>query len=86
METFLILAAVVAVAISVVAVARTMSRARRPPLRLPHEDTIEDDDEHMMESFAPPQASPIDRSAPVLDLEPVEPPARQSDRPDGAAR
>ncbi|HEX8416293.1 MAG TPA: hypothetical protein VF641_01690 [Methylobacterium sp.] len=85
METVLILAAIVAVAISVVAVTRTMARARRPPLRLPHEEAIEDDDGQTIDSFAPPPESPIDRSGRVLDLEPVEPP-RKVDRRDGAGR
>jgi hypothetical protein len=75
METLLILAAVAAVVIATILVARTMARAARPPLRLPHEDAmIEDEEDRLMDSLAAPPVSPIDRSANVLDLEPVERP------------
>lgn len=75
MEIILILVAVVALAISGVVVSGTMARTRRPPLRLPHEEHLDDgDEERLMESLEPPRPSPIDRSGPVLDLEPIERP------------
>lgn len=76
METLVILAAAAAVVIATILVVRTMVRAARPPLRLPHEDAmIEDEEDGLMDPIAAPPVSPIDRSAPILDLEPVERPA-----------
>ena len=87
METLLILAASAAVVISTILVARTMVRAARPPLRLPHEDAmIEDEEDRLMDSLAPPPVSPIDRDADVLDLEPVERPRDRSVDREGGER
>ncbi|WP_336488644.1 hypothetical protein [Methylobacterium nigriterrae] len=75
METLLILAAVVAcAAVGVMAVSMTR-RARRPPMRMPH-DLDDDDTDMLIGSLGRPE-SPIDRTAPILDLEPLEP------RPEG---
>jgi hypothetical protein len=75
METVLILAAVAALAVSGVTVAAMGSRSRRPSLRLPHEDAIDEASEDgSMEEFESPLPSPIDRSGTVLDLEPIEAP------------
>lgn len=73
MEMVLILAAVAALAISGVTVAAMASRSRRPSLRLPHEDAIDEASEDgVLEEFERPLPSPIDRSGAVLDLEPIE--------------
>jgi hypothetical protein len=74
METVLILAALAALAVSGVAVSVIAARSRRPPLRLPHEHDLADEDE--TDDFEPRPASPIDRSGAVLDLEPIEPRGR----------
>lgn len=72
METTLILTALAVLAISGVLVATMMARARRPELRMSREeDLAEDGEETLMRSIEPPRISPIDRSAPVLEIEPV---------------
>lgn len=86
METTLILTAVAVLAISAVLVAAMMARARRPELRLTREeDLAEDGEETLMRSIEPPRISPIDRSAPILDIEPVAEP-RALRQPDGEGR
>ena len=82
METILILAAVAALAIVGTVVAAMTARGRRPPLRLPND--LDDADEDILLHGVGRRESPIDRSAPVLDLEPIEP-RRETDR-DGAGR
>ncbi|MDR7035449.1 MULTISPECIES: hypothetical protein [Methylobacterium] len=76
METILILAAVAALAIAGTMAAAMMARGRRPPLRLPNDP--DDDDEPFVLGGVGRRESPIDRSAPVLDLEPIEP-GREAD-------
>ena len=76
MEKLLILAAGAAFALACVAVAVSMARAARPPLRLPREGLIAgdtpDEEERRIDALRPEAPSPIDRSVPILDLEPIE--------------
>ena len=73
MEMVLILAAVAVLAVSGVTVAAMASRSRRPSLRLPHEDAIDEASEDgELEEFEKALPSPIDRSNAVLDLEPID--------------
>lgn len=85
METTLILAAVAALAISGVMVATMMTRSRRPELRMGREeDLAADGEETLMRSIEPPRASPIDRSATILEIEPERDFQRRL--PDGEGR
>lgn len=87
METTLILAAVAALAISGVMVATMMTRSRRPELRMGREeDLAADGEETLMRSIEPPRASPIDRSATILDIEPVSERETKRRLPDGEGR
>ncbi|KQP10965.1 MAG: hypothetical protein Q7T93_08565 [Methylobacterium sp.] len=71
METTLILAAIAAFTLSCIVVMAVMARARRPELRMEREeDLMEDGEETLMRSLQPPRISPIDRSAPILPIEP----------------
>ena len=76
MEKLLILAAGAAFALACVAVAVSMARAARPPLRLPREDLMAgdtpDEGDRIIDALRPEAPSPIDRTAPILDLEPIE--------------
>lgn len=87
METFLILAAVTACVIVCVAVAALTLRSRRAPLRMDSEHDVEDEALLLAEIGRP--RSPIDHSAPVLDLVPIEqpePPRRAAGPAGGDAR
>lgn len=84
METTLILAALAAFTLSCVVVMAMMARARRPELRMEREkDLMEDGEETLMRSVQPPRASPIDRSATILPIEP-DPNARPLPPSDGS--
>lgn len=75
METVLILVAVAALVGSGVAVAAMAARTRRPPLRLPQEQFIDEIEEAgLMKDLAPTGPSPIDRSGGASDLESIEVP------------
>ncbi|GJD52599.1 hypothetical protein OPKNFCMD_5365 [Methylobacterium crusticola] len=67
METVLILAAAVAVVLSGLAVVVTLARSRRPPLRLPHEQELEDRGDALFRECEPDIAGVLDRTAPVLE-------------------
>ncbi|NEU10763.1 hypothetical protein G3T14_01280 [Methylobacterium sp. BTF04] len=72
METTLILSALAVLVLSGILVATMVARSRRPELRMAREeDLAEDGEEILMRSIEPPRISPIDRSAPILDIEPV---------------
>jgi hypothetical protein len=91
METFLILSALAALLFSVLIVASLLSRERRPELRMAREvDLVEeaDGEETLIRSLEPPRASPIDRTAPILEIEP-DPQTRRlphEPNPDGRGR
>jgi hypothetical protein len=71
METTLILAAIAAFTLSCIVVMAMMARTRRPELRMEREeDLMEEGEETLMRSLQPPRISPIDRSAPILPIEP----------------
>ncbi|MCJ2034121.1 hypothetical protein [Methylobacterium sp. J-068] len=77
METILILGALAALLFSGLMVATLLGRARRPELRMAREvDLIEeaDGEETLIRSLEPVPASPIDRTAPVLEIEPTRHP------------
>lgn len=65
MERLLIILAILVFVVAVVAVAAMAARGRRAPLRMQSELDVEDEDLLIGEIGAP--ASPIDRSAQVLD-------------------
>ncbi|MEH3120039.1 MAG: hypothetical protein PGN25_21245 [Methylorubrum populi] len=67
----MILAAGAATLLACLFVATLSKGPRRPPLRLPREEAWDDDAEAVTKVLIPPQASPIDRSAPVLDAHAV---------------
>lgn len=69
METILILAALAACVAAGVTVAAMAARGRRAPLRLSND--LDEADEALLLGDVAPKAPPIDRSAEVLDLEPV---------------
>ena len=74
METILILSAVGALLFCGLLVASVLARGQRPELRMSREtDLIDeaDDEEALIRSVQPPQASPIDRSAPILEIQPA---------------
>lgn len=88
METTLILSALAVLALSGVMVATMMTRSRRPELRMSREEELaEEGEESLLRSIVPPRPSPIDRSATILEIEPVRdrehPPHRL---PDGEGR
>jgi hypothetical protein len=64
-----------AAALLIVGVVLLLSRAadRRPPLRLPREHLLEERGDELYDAFGPRPASPVDRSAPALEV--------HSDRP-----
>ena len=75
METLLILGALGVLLFSGFLVALQLRRGRRPELRMAREedlmeDLMEEDEETLMRSLQPPRISPIDRSAPILPIEP----------------
>lgn len=76
MEKLLILAAGAAFVLACVAVVVSMARAARPPLRLPRETLMAgdtpDEEDRLIDALRPEPPSPIDRTAPILDLEPIE--------------
>lgn len=91
MERLLIILAVLVCVVAGIAAVAMAARGQRAPLRMGHD--LDEDDEHLLLGSVGPPASPIDRSAQVLDaqvldLEPVEPAERieppRRDRPDGA--
>lgn len=69
METILILGALAACAAVALVVAAMTARGRRAPLRLSNE-LDEADEVHLLGGIEP-RATPIDRSADILDLDPV---------------
>ncbi|WP_375457349.1 hypothetical protein [uncultured Methylobacterium sp.] len=78
METFVILAAVTACAAAGVVVAALARRGRRGALRM--DSDLDAEDEALLLAEIGPPESPIDRSAAVLDLDPIRRPA-QADAP-----
>ncbi|MEA1831185.1 hypothetical protein U8607_03730 [Methylobacterium durans] len=70
METILILVAVAALMIAGTMVAAMTARGRRPPMRMPND--VDDRDEAILLDGVGRRESPIDRSAQILDLEPVD--------------
>lgn len=92
MEKFVILAAAAAFVLACVAVATLSTRGQRPELRLPREEEFAgDDEERMIASLRPREPSPIDRQAPLLDLQPIldlEPIERaiERDREEGSGK
>ncbi|AWN35290.1 hypothetical protein [Methylobacterium radiodurans] len=78
MELLLILGAVLACTVAGVIVVRMSAQGRRPPLRLDSELDARDED---LLTRVGPIRSPIDRSAEVLDAEPVRtPPGRPGEK------
>lgn len=75
METLVILAAVAATLLACVFVATLSKGPRRPPLRLPREEEWADNADAVSKAMTPPQASPIDRGAQVLDARVIGDPA-----------
>lgn len=76
METILILGALVALLFCGLTVASVLARGRRPELRMAREAELlddEDDEEFLIRSLEPPAASPIDRKAPLIEVEPSQP-------------
>lgn len=67
METLVILAAAAATLLACLFVATLSKGPGRPPLRLPREEEWDDDAEAVSKMLTPPQVSPIDRTAQVLD-------------------
>ena len=67
METLVILAAAAATLLACLFVATLSKGPGRPPLRLPREEEWDDDAEAVSKMLTPPQASPIDQTAQVLD-------------------
>lgn len=67
METLVILAAAAATLLACLFVATLSKGPGRPPLRLPREEEWDDDAEAVSKMLTPTQASPIDRTAQVLD-------------------
>lgn len=63
----MILAAAAATLLACIFVATLSKGPGRPPLRLPREEEWNDDAETVSKMLTPPQASPIDRTAQVLD-------------------
>lgn len=87
METTLILSALAVLAISGVMVATMMTRSRRPELRMDREeDLAAEGEESLMRSIEPPRASPIDRSATILEIEPMREHETQRRLPNGEGR
>ena len=72
MELILILAAILACFVAGVAVFAISARHRRPPLRLGNE--FDERDEDLLLAEVGPSRSPIDRTADVLEPEPVQAP------------
>ena len=70
MELLLILGALLVCTVAGVIVVRMSAHSRRPPLRLDSE--LDERDEDLLTRVGPAR-SPIDRSAEVLDVEPVRP-------------
>lgn len=70
METILILAAVAACAVACLVAVAAMLRGRRAPLHMDSEHDPED--EALLLAEVGPVRSPIDRSAPVIDLVPTD--------------
>ncbi|WP_375462669.1 hypothetical protein [uncultured Methylobacterium sp.] len=70
METVLILAAVTACAAAGLVALALTARGRRAPLRM--DSDLDEVDERMVLASVAPPASPIDRSAAVSDLDPVD--------------
>lgn len=73
METILILSAVGALLFCSLLVASLLARGQRPELRMSRETDLIDeahDEEALIRSVQPPRASPIDRSAPILEVQP----------------
>ncbi len=78
MELLLILGAVLACTVAGVIAVRMSAQNRRPPLRLDSE--LDEQDEDLLTRVGPGR-SPIDRSAEVLDAEPIRPlPGRPGDK------
>lgn len=78
MEILLIPAAVAATLLALVLVIGFSKGTRRDPLRLPREEEWADDADAVVRALTPDRPSPIDRDAPVLDIEPRD---VASDRP-----
>ncbi|GJD78136.1 hypothetical protein [Methylobacterium gregans] len=74
MELLLILGAVLACTVVGVIAVRLSAQSRRPPLRLDSE--LDERDEDLLTRVGP-SRSPIDRSAEVLDIEPVRSDSRR---------
>lgn len=73
METTLIFGALGALLFCGLMVVTLLMRGRRPELRMGREDDLIDEaegEETLMRSLVPPRPSPIDREAPILDIEP----------------
>jgi hypothetical protein len=84
METLLILGALGVLLFSGFLVALQLARGRRPELRMAREEDLldEDDGENLLlRSLEPPRASPIDRTATILDIEPERPHAIPGEAP-----
>ncbi|GJD88892.1 MULTISPECIES: hypothetical protein [Methylobacterium] len=75
MELLLILGAVLACTVVGVIAVRMAAQSRRPPLRLDNE--LDERDEDLVTRVGP-SRSPIDRSAEVLDVEPIPPASGRS--------
>ncbi|MGU3362048.1 hypothetical protein ACLBWX_17120 [Methylobacterium sp. M6A4_1b] len=73
METLLILGALGVLLFSGFLVALQLTRGRRPELRMGREEDLVDEadgEELLIRSLEPMRASPIDRTATILDIEP----------------
>ncbi|GAB6842760.1 hypothetical protein HNR00_003170 [Methylorubrum rhodinum] len=72
MENLVILAAIAATVIGCILMAGLVRAGRRPPLLLPQEEDWADDEAGTIRKLTPDRPSPIDRNAPVLDVEALE--------------
>lgn len=72
MENFVILAAVAATLIVCVLMAGLIRAERRAPLRLPQEQAWADDEAGTVRKLTPTRPSPINRDAPVLDIQALD--------------
>ncbi|KQP77713.1 hypothetical protein ASF60_07115 [Methylobacterium sp. Leaf113] len=85
METLLILGALAALLFSGCLVASQLARARRPELRMAREEDLLDEADGadlLIRGLEPPRASPIDRTATILEVEAVKTPSPPTLAPD----